>query len=358
MPPAVRSWMVRRDRGTNGVDLSQELLVRGAAAGAFVALAGVIVMPPVSISRWSGALFSVAAAAHTITQLPDWQALLGIVAPLAWVLSVAAPGLFWAFAVTLFDDRKGPLPVLALPSLLLLLVGGVTLILPTFAVVGWGAHNLAAAALFVHATLLVWRGWRNDLVEARRRLRGGVLAAAVLYGMAVVGVQLWELTQGPVDSLSPFAAVALCLLALAALLAFLQPNQDLFEPVEERTTPSPQAPDNNADALARRLDALMRNERVYRDEGLSIGALASRLGVPEYRLRRLINQRLGHRNFAACLNRWRLEEAKLALRDPAQREVPIATIAFDCGFGSLGPFNRAFKAETGTTPSAYRANSS
>lgn len=358
MPPAVRSWMVRRDRGTNGVDLSQELLVRGAAAGVFVALAGVIVVPPVSISRWSGALFSVAAAAHTITQLPDWQALLGIVAPLAWVLSVTAPGLFWAFAVTLFDDRKGPLPVLALPSLLLLVIGSITLVLPTFAAVGWGAHNVAAAALFVHATLLVWRGWRNDLVEVRRRLRGGVLAAAVLYGMAVVSVQLWELTRGPVDSLSPFAAVALCLLAVAALLAFARPNQELFDPLEERTTHLPQElADPNADALARRLDALMRDERIYRDENLSIGALASRLGVPEYRLRRLINQRLGHRNFAACLNRWRLDEAKLALGDPAQREVPIATIAFDCGFGSLGPFNRAFKAETGVTPSAYRASS-
>jgi hypothetical protein len=182
---------------------------------------------------------------------------------------------------------------LALPSLLLLFVGGVTLILPTFAVVGWGAHNLAAATLFVHATLLVWRGWRNDLVEARRRLQGGVLAAAVLYGMAVVGVQLWELAQGPADSLSPFAAIALCLLAVAALLAFAQPNQDLFDPLEERATHVPQAlADLSADALARRLDALMRNERVYRDKGLSIGALASRLGVPEYRLRRLINQRL------------------------------------------------------------------
>ena len=26
----------------------------------------------------------------------------------------------------------------------------------------------------------------------------------------------------------------------------------------------------------------------------------------------------------------------------------------DCGFGSIGPFNRAFKAHTGMTPSAYR----
>ena len=35
-------------------------------------------------------------------------------------------------------------------------------------------------------------------------------------------------------------------------------------------------------------------------------------------------------------------------------EVPILTIALDAGFASLGPFNRAFKAETGLTPTEYR----
>ncbi|MGP8122947.1 MAG: helix-turn-helix domain-containing protein, partial [Xanthobacteraceae bacterium] len=30
------------------------------------------------------------------------------------------------------------------------------------------------------------------------------------------------------------------------------------------------------------------------------------------------------------------------------------TIALDAGFQSLGPFNRAFKSETGVTPTEYR----
>jgi AraC-like DNA-binding protein len=34
--------------------------------------------------------------------------------------------------------------------------------------------------------------------------------------------------------------------------------------------------------------------------------------------------------------------------------VPVLTIALDAGFSSLGPFNRAFKAETGMTPSEFR----
>ncbi|MFY8210181.1 MAG: helix-turn-helix domain-containing protein, partial [Caulobacter sp.] len=34
--------------------------------------------------------------------------------------------------------------------------------------------------------------------------------------------------------------------------------------------------------------------------------------------------------------------------------LPILTLAYDCGFGSIGPFNRAFKAKTGVTPQAFR----
>jgi AraC-like DNA-binding protein len=104
------------------------------------------------------------------------------------------------------------------------------------------------------------------------------------------------------------------------------------------------------DALLR----LMADERIYRRENLTIGMLAAKLAVPEYRLRRLINQKLGYRNFNVFLNNHRIEEAKAALADPTQAEVPVTTIAMDAGFQSLGPFNRAFKAMTGVTPSEYR----
>jgi AraC-like DNA-binding protein len=54
------------------------------------------------------------------------------------------------------------------------------------------------------------------------------------------------------------------------------------------------------------------------------------------------------------LNFYRIADAKAALADPAQAAVPVLTIALDSGFSSLGPFNRAFKAETGMTPTEFR----
>jgi AraC-like DNA-binding protein len=111
------------------------------------------------------------------------------------------------------------------------------------------------------------------------------------------------------------------------------------------------APDR---ASLNRLERLMATERTYRQEGLTIGLMAVRLGMPEYRLRALINDGLGHRNFNAFLNRYRIDEAKAALADPGQVEVPVLTIALDAGFQSLTPFNRAFKADTGLTPTEFR----
>jgi AraC-like DNA-binding protein len=82
--------------------------------------------------------------------------------------------------------------------------------------------------------------------------------------------------------------------------------------------------------------------------------LATKLDLPEHRLRQVINEGLGHHNFNAFLNRYRLDEAKAALSDPSQRDVPVLTIAMDAGFQSLGPFNRAFKTDTGLTPTEFR----
>ena len=95
-------------------------------------------------------------------------------------------------------------------------------------------------------------------------------------------------------------------------------------------------------------------DEAWRREGLTIGDLARELDAPEHRPRRLINQRLGHRNFADFLNGHRIAAAQRRLADPAEARTTVAAIAFDLGFGSLGPFNRAFRAATGATPTDWR----
>jgi AraC-like DNA-binding protein len=132
---------------------------------------------------------------------------------------------------------------------------------------------------------------------------------------------------------------------------------DLFPAPPEVQANTSEAAVIESSADQKLVDALMRlmgDERIYRHDNITIGTLATKLAIPEYRLRRLINQRLGYRNFNVFLNEHRIAEAKAALADPSQAEVPVITIAMDAGFQSLGPFNRAFKAITGVTPTEYR----
>jgi len=98
----------------------------------------------------------------------------------------------------------------------------------------------------------------------------------------------------------------------------------------------------------------LMQDGVYRETGLTIKALAARLSYPEHQLRRLINGRMGFRNFSAFLNSYRIEEAKRRLADPALARLPVLSIALDLGYASLGPFNRAFKQATGRTPTDHR----
>jgi AraC-like DNA-binding protein len=89
-------------------------------------------------------------------------------------------------------------------------------------------------------------------------------------------------------------------------------------------------------------------------ESIGVRVLADEVGLPEHRLRRLINGSLGFRNFSDFLNARRIEAAMVALSSPDDTRASISALAFDLGYASLGPFNRAFKEATGLTPSAWR----
>ena len=275
------------------------------------------------------------------------------------ILANGNPAVLWLLASALFDDEF----VLSWPYVAswIGLVG-----LNLAGLYSGGVHPyLAANALaLICLGMALWgavSGRAGDLVEARRRLRVVFVVSVGLYTAAsIVSAVLTH--GGPrYSSFTLTDAAANLLLAFVFGLALLSLAPGLMlEPLPpaapvRRERGADDAPADPREAL---LLAGLRHElednRAYREETLSIAALAARLGVPEYRLRRLINQRLGHRNFAAFLNGYRVDEAMAALADASQAEVPILTIALDAGFNSIGPFNRAFRAKAGMTPSEYR----
>lgn len=335
----------------HAIDLP-EILVRGAAGGCYVLLSLAIFAGGRTPARVFASLFCLAAVAHTLTQSHTIFAALGVVAVPVWILSAVAAGLFWAFALELFGDSKRLTPARFLPAALLLAIALTASSLPALARPLWLLHNLLGAILMLNVLIVVWTGWRGDLVEARRRLRGPLLGVAALYALAVVGVQSVELFRGPAGGLSMVAAFDLLVMSLAGGVVFLRADSQLLGAASDRK-PAPKAEPQDQ-ALLARLMAAIDGDELWREEGLTISALATRLGAAEHHLRRLINEGLGYRNFAAFINERRITAAKRILADASQSRTSIATIAFDTGFGSLGPFNRAFRDETGQTPRDWR----
>jgi len=295
--------------------------------------------------------------------------------PFVWqmpliAVSVANVVLFWLFVRALFDDAFVPRPIHALAwgGVALLSLANCTLAVTQGA---WALREVtvglqrAVPLLFaVLAAQAAARHWRADLVEQRRRLRLFIVVTGVTYTVVMLAARM----ASPSGRLPPLLALVdvAAMLAMIAVVAwhllrlgpselFPQAAPAVAAAAETAPEPAPPAgPDPAEERLAQALERAMVGERAYRDEGLSVATLATRLAVPEYRLRRLINQRLGHRNFNAYVNGYRLAEASDALADPQRRDLPVLSIALEAGFQSIGPFNRAFKAATGLTPTEFR----
>ncbi len=102
-----------------------------------------------------------------------------------------------------------------------------------------------------------------------------------------------------------------------------------------------------------RLKELLEEDKIYRDDSLSITALARQMKLPRHCLSLLINEEL-HKSFFDLINHYRVEEAKERLVSEEGRQRNILDIAFDVGFNTKSAFNRAFKKHTRMTPSQYR----
>ena len=303
----------------------------------------------------SGVAYLVESASPLAFIDPPW------IVPLR-LLSNAAPAVFLLWATATFDDTFRPSWIAWLPSAAMLALAGWAMAAHYW--LAWRISQGAALVLVGVGLSQVLRGRDTDLDEGRRRFRP-VLAVGTALAIAAFSI-VGAISSREIRAYSSVitAAVVLMLAAVSAMVRLgLRRQPELAtEPLGNPGAPTALDPrtsaavamDTDERGLLERLQRLMVEERVYREEGLGIATLAARLSLPEYRLRRLINQRLGHRNFTSFVNGYRLAEAVAALSDPTQVQVPILTIALDAGFQSIGPFNRAFKAHTGITPTDFR----
>lgn len=219
--------------------------------------------------------------------------------------------------------------------------------------------------LVLWTLFIVIESWRIDLVEHRRRLR--LLAVSIVGGYTLLSltVELSGINSARNDSIILFHTFAIAALAFVALLVFGQISTEWLQlpnrPQPE--LPTAETPDHNSKEIEdssglipdwERHLAMIRDQRLYALENMTISKLAELLSVPEYRLRKQIVTTTQFKNFNQFLNHFRIEEAASRLRSDDQKHLPILTIALDVGFRSLPSFNRSFKDQFAKTPSEYR----
>lgn len=275
------------------------------------------------------------------------------------------PGIFMILCHAMFQDRpRFPRLLLVLFAIQIVLDGIAAF--PSLQPLNATIFNALPALLqlvFVSVGICwIVGGWRVDLIENRRKLRWTFL---LLFGSLVFVMVLLERLLLPWRDATIFHAhvvlsiLGTCFSAGAVVFTLFLSSATfvgLSHPIpaagEPRAPTGGAAPPRSKETLE--LLRLLKEEHVYRENGLTIGSLAQRLRIPEYRLRRLIHESLGYRNFNAMLHDYRIEEAAALLTDETKTHLPILTIALSVGYSSINPFNRAFRELKGMAPSEFR----
>ena len=360
-------------------NLTQLLL--GLCAGAMIAMAAAMLRAPRKSVRWSGFAFFFTSAFFALKLWCDQTHALSYEARVVvGIVAMSSVGWFWLMVMALFNDCDEYRPIMfAAPGSLALLALGHQFPGDSMMPLVWTLSTLAQAGFAIASLIIVVRSWKDDLVESRRRVRGPFMAGVALYILSISGFNIWEVF-GEIPAWYPmFNAATLTLCVLAGAFTFIEARGEMFGEAEPAPVRQPEPavhtvvpvvavnghaePNSNGTQIAidraakadlERLECLMSRDEVWKEEGLTIASLALRAGISETQLRRLINDCLGYRNFPSYVNAHRIAAAKSRLANPTEARISISTIAYDIGFASLGPFNRAFKEEAGVSPSEWR----
>ncbi len=101
-----------------------------------------------------------------------------------------------------------------------------------------------------------------------------------------------------------------------------------------------------------KIETHMREQKPYLDGELTLTALAGQLAINPNQLSQVLNEGFGE-NFYRFVNRYRVEESKRLLLDPAFAHYNILGIAYEAGFSTKSTFNKTFKELTGLSPSTF-----
>lgn len=305
-------------------------------------------------ARVSGALLMLSIVGYLVTSNSELQSSVSLLMPFMTLLALSVPYCVWLFARAIFEASWPHRVIVVTVAMVGIGVWIIHLSAMTqesvLVNVSGAVMRVVGVVIVAHALWLAAKGHPDDLVERRRAFRLFFIAAISAQVIAVLIVELVWVGSEPPAWLSQVNIIMIAILTVGLAIPLLRLNTEFFA-VDVRPN----------GGVRSAVDSVYRNKLIelmdsgyFKETGLTISVLARRLNYPEHQLRRLINGRMGYRNFSAFLNSHRIAAAKEQLADSVLVRTPILTIALDLGYASLGPFNRAFKESTGMTPTEFR----
>ncbi len=334
-----------------------DAFIRFTGVGLLVLL---VVLTVRDLRKWHGAPFLLLAsitvlAAYLGLTIPQFR-LPDLVHVIARILDIPNLAFVWLFALSLFE-QKFTLRRFHIWSITIYSMPISIIRLYQFEIIAWDPEpflfvaEIFSAALVGHLIFTTLRGRVDDLLEQRRRAR----VYFVLVIAFVATVTTFIHTDMFLPYIVPYATLWITSVWPGIIWTcywLLGAKRDVLAFGDQAFTGPVQSPVDQK--LLAQLDTIMQSDQAFKASNLTIVTLAEKMAITQHHLRTLINQTLGHQNFNSFVNSYRIVAVKKALHDPDKAHLPILTIALDCGFNSLSPFNRAFRESENITPSAYR----
>ncbi|MFM7350463.1 MAG: helix-turn-helix domain-containing protein [Erythrobacter sp.] len=197
-----------------------------------------------------------------------------------------------------------------------------------------------------------WRlGWITAILLAFA-VTVSIAAAAALVNAAVTPLDYFSRT--PVVIATSLLAYVLGLLGWRHSALALPAQEEAPASTKAEAQAASTEPSRPAAEFAQWAEVI-DTRQWWREEGLTLGDVARRLGTSTRTLSRALSEGAGC-NFNTFINGLRVEAVKRALL--AGRSEDLLTLALESGFNSKASFNRAFLRHTGMTPSRWRSTAS
>lgn len=178
-------------------------------------------------------------------------------------------------------------------------------------------------------------------------IAAGALCVSASFDIVVLLAFEWSQGQNVPMIVSNANLLGILLVGLTATVAARARAPSL--PSEETEEDAAMA-ERDRDVLAR-IDRLLADHKLFRDDTLTLGRLARRAGVPARQISGAIN-RLAGKNVSQYINDFRITEACRLLRET---DMSVTSAMLESGFQTKSNFNREFRRVTARSPATWRA---